>query len=215
MANIFCGIGNVPKGSRRGGMKECLEKKQVRYWGSKKIDPRTIAGHLRKDTIKETRDQLVLQHISAKGSINRLSGRVKEIERKIANKKATDEDKKKLPGYKKELAAAERILKLAGEKLKIVTARNQALKTKDAAAQKKAATQIIKTKKAMNLTPAEALKKTTIKQRRSVISKAIKEDNRGKKKRAPLRTSFVKKAPVKSTKGVVRKPGTKKKKTKA
>lgn len=212
MANIFCGIGNVPKGSRRGGMKECLEKKQVRYWGSKKIDPRTMEGHLRKDVIKETRNQLILQHVSAKGSISRLLGRVKEIERKIANKKATDEDKKKLPGYKKELAAAERILKLATEKIRIVTARDKALKLKDAEAQKKAATQIIKTKKAINLTPAEALKKTTIKQRKSVIAKAIREDNRGKKKRAPLKTRIVKRSPIKSTKGAIRKPGTKRKK---
>ena len=40
MSKIYCGIGKVPKGSKRGSMKECVESGQIRYYGIKKIDPK-------------------------------------------------------------------------------------------------------------------------------------------------------------------------------
>ena len=42
MSEIFCGIGKVPAKSRLGSMKECAEKKQIRYYGVKKVDPKIL-----------------------------------------------------------------------------------------------------------------------------------------------------------------------------
>jgi hypothetical protein len=39
---IFCGIGPVPKNKRRGTAKQCLDAKQVRYYGKHKIDPKLL-----------------------------------------------------------------------------------------------------------------------------------------------------------------------------
>lgn len=38
----YCSIGEVPKGQKRGSMKECADMKQIRYYGVKKIDSRTL-----------------------------------------------------------------------------------------------------------------------------------------------------------------------------
>ncbi len=34
----YCGVGNVPKGKKRGTVKECIRANQVRYYGLEKID---------------------------------------------------------------------------------------------------------------------------------------------------------------------------------
>lgn len=40
---IFCGITQpIPKGHKLGSMKECLEMKQVRYYGLKKMDTKLV-----------------------------------------------------------------------------------------------------------------------------------------------------------------------------
>jgi hypothetical protein len=58
MSDIYCGISNVPKGSRRGSMKQCADKGQIRYYGIKKIDSRLIQAD--KDTkIGMNREQLI------------------------------------------------------------------------------------------------------------------------------------------------------------
>lgn len=36
---FYCGIGKIPKGRREGTAKECLNDKQVRYWGIEAIPP--------------------------------------------------------------------------------------------------------------------------------------------------------------------------------
>ena len=41
-AKIYCGVADVPKGSKLGSMVECAKKNQVRYWGVKKIDPKIL-----------------------------------------------------------------------------------------------------------------------------------------------------------------------------
>ena len=42
--NIYCGIGKVPKNMRLGSKKESMEMGQVRYYGLRKIDPKTAAA---------------------------------------------------------------------------------------------------------------------------------------------------------------------------
>lgn len=38
----YCGIGKIPKGKRRGNMYECLDQKQVRYYGKFAIDKKLL-----------------------------------------------------------------------------------------------------------------------------------------------------------------------------
>ena len=42
MPDVFCGIGKVPPKAKLGSMKECAEKKQIRYYGVKKVDPKIL-----------------------------------------------------------------------------------------------------------------------------------------------------------------------------
>ena len=63
MADIFCGIGNVPKNKKRGTMRECAEKGQIRYYGIKKIDSKTLSMSKDKkkddNVLPETREKLI------------------------------------------------------------------------------------------------------------------------------------------------------------
>ena len=38
MTEPYCGVGKMPKGYRRGTMRECVDMKQIRYYGLKKVD---------------------------------------------------------------------------------------------------------------------------------------------------------------------------------
>jgi hypothetical protein len=42
MTDIYCGVKNVPKGKKRGTMKQCASKGEVRYYGLKRIDPKLL-----------------------------------------------------------------------------------------------------------------------------------------------------------------------------
>jgi hypothetical protein len=71
MSAIFCGIGKMPKKSRRGTMRECAEKGQIRYYGIKKVDAKTIEHAKNKNTVPETREALIRMAASLKGLIRR------------------------------------------------------------------------------------------------------------------------------------------------
>lgn len=56
---IYYGIRKVPKGYRRGNMKEAIEAHQVRYFGEKKIDPKLIQD-------AEVKENMTLDQINKK-----------------------------------------------------------------------------------------------------------------------------------------------------
>lgn len=82
---IFCGITQpIPKTHRLGSMKECLELKQVRYYGLKKIDSKLA------DSINDKKDskmELISKISGLKGKLTKLK---KDID---ASKNATDKTK--------------------------------------------------------------------------------------------------------------------------
>lgn len=121
----FCGVGKAPKGRRIGNMAECAELKQIRKYGEKKIDPRTLKANQNKGKIKETREQIIIQLTGAKGSVNRFKGRVEELEKKQARKELTEDEIKKLSEYRVELKKAETIVEKAVAKLKKVLERTR------------------------------------------------------------------------------------------
>lgn len=82
---IFCGITQpIPKGYKLGSMKECLEKKQVRYYGLKKLDARLA------DSINEKKDNSMELTIKITG----LRGKLSKIKRDIDASKKLEEKKK-------------------------------------------------------------------------------------------------------------------------
>jgi hypothetical protein len=40
--DIYCGIEKLSSHQKRGTMKECIDNKQVNYWGLKKIDKKQL-----------------------------------------------------------------------------------------------------------------------------------------------------------------------------
>lgn len=89
MSNIYCGVDKIPKGKKLGTMKECAELGQIRYYGKKKIDPRTLESVKNKKGLPETRENLIKTLVSLNGTINRFKGRYE------TTKDKTPEDKKK------------------------------------------------------------------------------------------------------------------------
>ena len=96
MADIYCGISNIPKGQRRGSMKDCAEKGQVRYYGVKKIDSKILEASKDPKNKPNTRNKLLKKFAGLNGEIKKLSGDVqykkndkdrKEAEKLLANAK--------------------------------------------------------------------------------------------------------------------------------
>ena len=86
MTDIYCGISAVPAKSRLGTMKECAAKKQIRYYGIKKIDPKVLGGEKKPKAI--TRDSAIIELSKFRGKLKNLQSKLK-----VAKK---EEDKKKL-----------------------------------------------------------------------------------------------------------------------
>jgi hypothetical protein len=86
MSDIYCGIGKIPKNSKLGTMKQCAEKKQIRYYGIKKIDPKTIEIAKKSSQKKRKRTTLITK-------ISGLRGKIKNLKRKLEATK--DKTKKK------------------------------------------------------------------------------------------------------------------------
>lgn len=108
MANVYCGIGDIPKKSRRGSMKECAQTNQIRYFGLHKVDTRTIEGvkKQKSDARKITTQKVnILKRFTGiKGLIKKLEGDVKYMKKEEDKKEA----KKKLNIAIKEKASIEK-----------------------------------------------------------------------------------------------------------
>ncbi len=87
MSSPYCGIGDVPKEHHRGSMRECAEKKQIRYYGIKKIDKRTIEAAENKKNVPETREKLIRALAKERGNINRYKGRYEHPPKSIPQEK--------------------------------------------------------------------------------------------------------------------------------
>jgi hypothetical protein len=166
MSQPYCGIGKVPKGRVRGSMKACAEVGQVRHWGEKKIDQRTLIGAKAKDTIKETRGELAKQHSAARGSNKQLGRFIVSLQGRVDRGIASAEDKQKLRESKVEIKKVKRILKLSAAKLMKMAREQEADKKKAAAA---------KTRAVLKKTPTAALKEIPLKKRKAIINKADKK----------------------------------------
>lgn len=98
---IFCGISQpVPKGHRLGSMKECLEMKQVRYYGLKKMDSKLIESVIGS---KNNTEELRARYSTLRVNFNKLK---KELQ-KTKNADVKKELLKKLEEMTKEIKSIE------------------------------------------------------------------------------------------------------------
>jgi len=100
MVEPYCGTGKIPKGKRRGSVKECLDRGEVRYYGIKQIDPRLLEAHKEKKYDMEKTDDLLVRYASMKGKLKNMIEKIKKEENpdrkdkmKISAKKLLEETK--------------------------------------------------------------------------------------------------------------------------
>lgn len=86
---VFCGISQpIPKGHKLGSMKECLELKQVRYYGLKKIDSK-LADSI--NAKKESKNELMIKIAGLRGRLSKLKRDIDASKKFEEKKKLTEE----------------------------------------------------------------------------------------------------------------------------
>jgi len=96
MSKIYCGIKDVPKGSKRGSMKECAELGKVSYYGIKKVDPKMVSLAQSKKKMP-SKDALMKKIIPLRVKIKQLKDKYEEN----PSKKIAKECEKKVNEYNK------------------------------------------------------------------------------------------------------------------
>jgi hypothetical protein len=99
MTNIYCGIKKVPSNSRLGTMKECAEKKQIKYYGVKKIDNKLLEIAIGAKKDKNTRENALKEVFKLKGRVKNLEGKLQVTK----DKEAKEEIKKDIEKIKKDI----------------------------------------------------------------------------------------------------------------
>jgi hypothetical protein len=88
-SKIYCGIGSVPKGMKKGTMKECMEMGQVRLYGLYKIDSKLIS----KKSKPSSKEKKMTKN-EVKALVFKFKGRITRIEEEL--KDATGKEKTQL-----------------------------------------------------------------------------------------------------------------------
>ena len=88
-SKIYCGIGDVPKGMKKGTMKECMEMGQVRLYGLYKIDSKMIS---KKSKVSAKEKKMTKNEVKA--IVFKFKGRITRIEEEL--KEATGKEKTQL-----------------------------------------------------------------------------------------------------------------------
>ena len=95
MSNIYCGIGDVPKGQRRGTMEECAKIGQVRYYGIKQINPRVLEASKKNKNDDKDKVNLLEKKITLHVQIKKLIAKMKETTDDNLKNEYCEEAKKK------------------------------------------------------------------------------------------------------------------------
>lgn len=105
MTNIYCGSKKqVPKGKKRGSMKECAQIGEVRYYGIKKIDQRLVdAMEDSKKKVSMAKKKEASQKRSLEEAYITLAGKMKKLKDKID----VEKDKTKKSQLQKEFKELE------------------------------------------------------------------------------------------------------------
>ena len=105
MSKAFCGVGNIPKGFKKGSMKECVEKGQVRLYGLFKVDPKLLEPDTKNSKKEKKVKTYTLNELFLK--LSKVNGSISRLEKIIDASKDSEEvanAKKELTELKKEKA---------------------------------------------------------------------------------------------------------------
>jgi len=94
MTDIYCGVRDVPKGKKRGSMKECAEKGEVRYFGLNKVDERLL--EFLRDPKKKpmSRDKVFIKMSTLKIKLKKMQMEVTDAQKESIKKKTSSSIKK-------------------------------------------------------------------------------------------------------------------------
>lgn len=92
----YCGIGDPPKNHKRGSMVDCAKSGQIRYYGIKKIDKKTLEGAKLERKSVGSRKEAVLK-------MAKIRGKMDAVIKKAKTKNLTDAQKKTLRDQYQEL----------------------------------------------------------------------------------------------------------------
>ena len=67
---IYCGIGKVPKGKKRGRYEDCFDKGQIRYYGLNEIDNDTMESLIETKKIERARNRRDRRKKAKKDNLN-------------------------------------------------------------------------------------------------------------------------------------------------
>ena len=99
MSKPYCGIeSKVPKGYHRATMQECIDNKQVRYYGLHKIDKRLLEAPKQKKVSNKDREKQISKLIIVKAKVKKLKEKIDDTD--DADEKAVLKDQ--LKALKKE-----------------------------------------------------------------------------------------------------------------
>lgn len=94
MSNVYCGVRDVPAGKKRGSMKQCAEKGEVRYYGLNKVDERLLE-FLRDPKQKPmSRDKVFIKMSSLKMKLKKMQIVVSDAQKESQKKKTATAIKK-------------------------------------------------------------------------------------------------------------------------
>jgi hypothetical protein len=95
MSDIYCGAKDIPKGKKRGSMKQCVEKGQISYFGINKIDTKLLEKYMGAKKEKKDGMKILMKLAEQKGT---LSAKLNKLKKAIENEK----DNKKLKVFEKQ-----------------------------------------------------------------------------------------------------------------
>lgn len=99
----YCGAKKTPKNRKSGSMKECVEAKQIRKFGLKKVDPKILASKAKAGPSKR---QLEKKQVILRGERRKINSNLpyeKDDKKKEQMKKELKEIKNKLLDIQKQL----------------------------------------------------------------------------------------------------------------
>ena len=87
MSKVYCGVGKIPKNHRKGTMKECAERGQIRLYGLYKVDSQLINPKAKTSSKEKTMNKTQIRAFIVK-----LAARFGRLKEELENEKS---DKKK------------------------------------------------------------------------------------------------------------------------
>lgn len=99
---VYCGIKPLKKNQKLGSMKECADKKQIKYWGIKKADAKLVEYARKSSKGRETLTSMKLKIVKLRGK----QARLKKLISGEKIKAEKDKLQKELDKVQDDLAAA-------------------------------------------------------------------------------------------------------------